>query len=294
MAKKMKKTNFEPQAGSHEVLSSKAKIGRGLCSGILILYSLITIFVILITIMDSLKTKTDLVTNFVGIPKAISFDSYLAIFTKGDFLRYFHNSLVLTACGTVGCILLSSMAAYGIARYQFKGKGILKAYFMIGMMVPVQVSILPLFIILKNMGLLNKLPGLILVYISGISMSCLIFQKFFRTIPAALEESARLDGCHDLTVFFKIILPITKPVMFTMALITAIGQWNDFYMPMVLLGNKNVTTLTLAIYRYIGQFTKYMSESMAAVVITLVPIIVLYFAFNTQIVEGLTGGAVKG
>ena len=125
-------------------------------------------------------------------------------------------------------------------------------------------------------------------------MSCLIFQKFFRTIPTAIEESARLDGCHDLKVFFRIIIPICKPVLFTMALITAIGQWNDFYMPMVLLGDKKVTTLTLAIYRYIGQFMRYMSESMAAVVITLIPIIVIYFLFSSQIVEGLTGGAVKG
>ncbi len=291
MAKK-KKDDFA-QSNS-EVLSTSGKIIRWTCSIILILYSFFTIFVLAVTVMDSLKTKGDLVTNFVGLPKEISFSSYLSVLVDGDFLLYFKNSLILTVCGTVGCILLSSMAAYGIARYQFKGKGMLIGYFMIGMMVPVQVSILPLFIILRNLGLLNKLLGLILVYISGISMSCLIFQKFFRTIPVALEESARLDGCHDLRIFFSIILPITKPVIFTMALITAIGQWNDFYMPMVLLGNKNVTTLTLAIYRYIGQFTKYMSESMAAVVITLIPIIIIYFAFSSQIVEGLTGGAVKG
>ena len=291
---KQKSKNFEPNAGSHEVLSTKGKVGRMICTAVLVLYTLITIFVIVVTILDSLKTKSDLVSNFVGFPKEISLASYLAVLVEGDFPRYFANSLILTVFGTTGCILLSSMAAYGIARYNFKGKGILTAYFMIGMMVPVQVSILPLFIILRTIGLLNKLPGLILVYISGISMSCLIFQKFFRTIPTALEESARLDGCHDLKVFFKIILPITKPVIFTMALITAIGEWNDFYMPMVLLGSKKTTTLTLAIYRYIGQFTRYMSESMAAVVITLIPIIILYFAFNTQIVEGLTGGAVKG
>lgn len=290
MAKK-KKGDFAQSNG--EVLSTSGKIIRWTCSIILILYSFFTIFVLAVTVMDSLKTKGDLVTNFVGLPKEISFSSYLSVLVDGDFLLYFKNSLILTVCGTVGCILLSSMAAYGIARYQFKGKGLLSGYFMIGMMVPVQVSILPLFIILRNLGLLNKLLGLILVYISGISMSCLIFQKFFRTIPVALEESARLDGCHDLRIFFSIILPITKPVIFTMALITAIGQWNDFYMPMVLLGNKNVTTLTLAIYRYIGQFTKYMSESMAAVVITLIPIIIIYFAFSSQIVEGLTGGAVK-
>lgn len=291
MAKK--KTNDFTQS-SGEVLSAKGRIIRWCCSIILILYSFLTIFVIGATVLDSFKTKTDLVTNFVGLPREFSLSSYISVLVEGDFLLYFKNSLILTVCGTVGCILLSSMAAYGIARYQFKGRSLLTGYFMIGMMVPVQVSILPLFIILRKIGLLNKLLGLILVYVSGISMSCLIFQKFFRTIPTALEESARLDGCHDLKLFFRIILPITKPVIFTMGLITAIGEWNDFYMPMVLLGNKDVTTLTLAIYRYVGQFTRYMSESMAAVVVTLIPIIIIYFAFSSQIVEGLTGGAVKG
>lgn len=275
------------------VLSTGARTIRWTISIILIIYSVITVFVIGVTFIDSLKSQTDLVTNFVGLPKAVSFDSYKAVL-QGDFVRYFFNSVILTVCGTVGCMILSSMAAYGISRYEFKGKSILSSYFLIGMMVPIQVSILPLFLMLRKMGLLNNLVGLILVYISGISMSCLIFQKFFKTIPKALEESARLDGCHDLKVFFKIILPICKPVIFTMALITAIGQWNDFYMPMVLLGNKNVTTLTLGIYRYIGQFIRYMSESMAAVIITLIPIIIIYFLFSSQIVEGLTGGAVKG
>ena len=256
--KKIKAEEFS--GNSTGVLSTGAKVIRWTISIILIVYSLLTVFVIGVTFLDSLKTQTDLVTNFVGLPKAISFDSYKAVL-QGDFLRYFFNSVVVTVCGTVGCMILSSMAAYGISRYEFKGKSVLSSYFLIGMMVPIQVSILPLFLMLRKMGLLNNLLGLILVYISGISMSCLIFQKFFKTIPKALEESARLDGCHDVKVFFKIILPICKPVIFTMALITAIGQWNDFYMPMVLLGNKNVTTLTLGIYRYIGQFIRYMSES---------------------------------
>ncbi len=292
MKTKAKKTGDFSQGGAG-VLSPGAKAVRWLISILLIVYTLSTVFVIGITILDSLKTQQDLVTNFVGLPKAISFDSFKTVL-QGDFVRYFFNSVVLTFFGTAGCILLSSMTAYGIARYDFRGKGILSGYLMIGMMVPIQVSILPLFLMLRKMGLLNHLVGLILIYISGISMSCLIFQKFFRTIPKALEESARLDGCSDLKVFFKIILPICKPVLFTMALITAIGEWNDFYMPMVLLGNKNVTTLTLAIYRYIGQFIRYMSESMAAVIITLIPIVIIYFLFSSQIVEGLTGGAVKG
>lgn len=292
MAKKQINNDFSQGGG--EVLSASGKVIRSIISAVLILYTCITIFVIAVTFLDSLKTKGDLVSNFVGLPKQLSFDSYKEVLQKGEFLRYFKNSLILTVFGTGGCILLSSMAAYGIARYEFKGRSLLSSYFLIGMMVPIQVSVLPLFLILRNMGLLNNLLGVILVYISGISMSCLIFQKFFRTIPKALEESARLDGCHDMKVFFRIILPICKPVLFTMALITAIGQWNDFYLPMVLLGDKKVTTLTLAIYRYIGQFTRYMSESMAAVVITLIPVTIIYFLFSSQIVEGLTGGAVKG
>lgn len=291
LKKKSQKDNFVNRGTG--VLSRSARIIRWIISIILIIYTLFTVFVVGVTFLDSLKSQTDLVTNFVGLPKKISFSSYTAVL-HGDFLKYFFNSVIVTVCGTGGCMLLSSMAAYGIARYEFKGKGFLSSYFLIGMMVPIQVSILPLFLMLRQMGLLNNLVGLILIYISGISMSCLIFQKFFRTIPKALEESARLDGCHDVKLFFRIILPICKPVLFTMALITAIGEWNDFYMPMVLLGNKNVTTLTLAIYRYIGQFIRYMSESMAAVVITLIPIVVIYFIFSSQIVEGLTGGAVKG
>ena len=290
MGEKAKAQEISSGAG---VVSTGGKVARYLISAILIIFTLLTIFVIGVTIVDSFKSQTELVTNFIGLPKEISLSSYQAVFNR-DFARYFMNSVILTFCGTTGCILLSSMAAYGIARYEFKGKTILSSYFMIGMMVPIQVSILPLFLILRRMGLLNHLLGMILVYVSGISMSCLIFQKFFRTIPIAIEESARLDGCHDLKVFFRIIIPICKPVLFTMALITAIGQWNDFYMPMVLLGDKKVTTLTLAIYRYIGPFMRYMSESMAAVVITLIPIIVIYFLFSSQIVEGLTGGAVKG
>lgn len=293
MTKKAKANDFSITSGNG-VMSGKAKAIRWMISIILIIYTCFTIFVVGATLLNSLKTKSDLVTNFVGLPKAITLENFAAILLEDDFLLYFRNSLILTVCGTLGCITLSAMAAYGIARYEFKGKALLSSYFLIGLMVPIQVSILPLFLILRQLGLLNHLIGLVLVYISQISMSCLIFQKFFRTIPKALEESARLDGCHDLKIFFRIILPICKPVIFTMSLITAIGYWNDFYMPMVLLGNKNVRTLTLAIYQYIGQFTKYMSESMAAVIVTLIPIIIIYFLFSSQIVEGLTGGAVKG
>ena len=291
---RVKKRKERDRSGGHEVLSTQGTVIRWTISILLILYTSIAIFVAVVTLMDSVKTKPDLLKSFISIPSSITFDAYKTVLFENDFVKYFVNSLILTVGGTAGCILLSAMMAYGIARYEFKGKNLLSSYLLLGMMVPVQVTILPVFLMLKRMGLLNKLTGVLFLYIAGISMSCVVFQKFFKTLPRELEESARMDGCHDVKLFFKIIFPIAKPVIVTMALIKAISCWNDFYMPMILLGNKNTTTLTLGIYRYVGQFTRYMSETMAAVVITLIPILVLYFAFSTQIMEGMTSGAVKG
>ena len=291
---RVKKRKESDRSGGHEVLSTQGKVIRWTISILLILYTSIAIFVAVVTLMDSMKTRPDLLKSFISIPSSITFDAYKTVLFENDFVKYFVNSLILTVGGTAGCILLSAMMAYGIARYEFKGKNLLSSYLLLGMMVPVQVTILPVFLMLKRMGLLNKLTGVLLLYIAGISMSCVVFQKFFKTLPRELEESARMDGCHDVKLFFKVIFPSAKPVIVTMALIKAISCWNDFYMPMILLGNKNTTTLTLGIYRYVGQFTRYMSETMAAVVITLIPILVLYFAFSTQIMEGMTSGAVKG
>nr|WP_300788352.1 carbohydrate ABC transporter permease [uncultured Acetatifactor sp.] len=292
MGKERLKKRFRER--NREILSPSAKIVRWIFSIVLLLYTSITIFVIAITVMDSMKSKGDLVTNFVGLPKAWTLENYSRVLTEENLLRYAANSVFLVVVGTLGCLFLGALTAYGISRFEFRGKGFIVAYFLIGMMVPIQVSVLPLFLILRTIGLLNNLLGLALVYVSGISMGCFIFQKFFQTIPMAMEESARMDGAGDFKIFFRIIVPLCKPVIMTVALITAIGQWNDFYMPMVLLGKRSTYTLTLIIYQYIGQFTKHMGESMAAVIITLIPIIVLYFLFSSQIVEGISGGAVKG
>lgn len=287
------KKKVSDERGGKEVFSAKGRLLRWIVTFLLVLYTSITIFVVFITLLDSAKTRSDLLKSFIAIPKTFTLDAYKTVLFENDFLRYFFNSAILTVGGTAGCILLAAMMAYGIARYEFKGKSFLYSYLLLGMMVPIQVTILPLFLLLKYMGLLNNLVGVLLCYIAGISMSCMVFEKFFKTIPRALEESARMDGCHDVKAFFRIIFPIAKPVIVTMALIKAIGCWNDFYMPMILLGDKKTNTLTLGIYRYIGQFTRYMSETMAAVIICLLPIIIIYFAFSSQIMEGMTSGAVK-
>ena len=277
-----------------QIISPTGKVVRRGFSVILFIYTLTTIFVLACTLMNSFKTKSDLISNLFGWPKVFTLDTYKEVLFTDNFFLYFKNSLVLTGIGTLSCIFLASMVAYGIARYNFKGKGFLTSYFLVGMMFPIQVSVLPLFLLLKKLGLINTLGGMVFIYAAGMSLPVYIFQKFFRTIPVSLEESARLDGAGEFMIFRKIVLPICKPVLFTIGLITAVGQWNDFYMPMVFLGKKSTRTLTLAIYKYLSQFLRNMNVSFAAVVITLLPVIILYCLFSKQIVEGLVGGAVKG
>ena len=260
----------------------------------MILYTGITLFVLGFTVLNSFKQKSELVTNLFGWPNKFVLDSYKTVFSDSSIFRNFGNSLLLTLCGTALCVFLASMVAYGISRYDFKGKGALTAYFLIGMMVPMQVTVLPLFLIFQKLHLLNTLTGMILLYGSGISLSMFIFSRFFKTISKALEESAKLDGANDFTIYTRIILPVCKPVIFTVSLIVSVGYWNDFYLPMILLSKKAKYTLTLVIFNYLGQFVKRMDVSFAAVVITLVPVILLYCFFSNQMVEGITGGAVKG
>ena len=267
---------------SGQIYSLKSKVVRGIVSTILILYTGITLFVLGFTVLNSFKQKSELVTNLFGWPNKFVLDSYKTVFSDGSIFRNFGNSLLLTLCGTALCVFLASMVAYGISRYDFKGKGALTAYFLIGMMVPMQVTVLPLFLIFQKLHLLNTLTGMILLYGSGISLSMFIFSRFFKTISKALEESAKLDGANDFTIYTRIILPVCKPVIFTVSLIVSVGYWNDFYLPMILLSKKAKYTLTLVIFNYLGQFVKRMDVSFAAVVITLVPVILLYCFFRDR------------
>lgn len=276
-----------------EIRSTRSKIVRGFLSIILFFYTLTTVLILGSTLFNSFKTKSDLISNTFGLPREFTLDSFIKVLSQDKFLKYFFNSIVLTLGGLFLLLMLASMTAYGISRYHFKLKGVVQSYFMLGLMFPIQLGVLPLFIILRSLGLLNSLFGLMLLYAAGMSFPVFVFTKFFTTLPVSLEESARLDGAGDFTVFLKIILPICKPVLSTIALINFVTIWNDFYMPLVFLSKASVRTLTLGVYKYMEDFLKNWDAAFAAVIITLIPVIVIYFLFSNQIVAGLTGGAVK-
>lgn len=273
--------------------SRAARIGKRIASVFLCLYTLIAVGLIGNTILSSVKTKPDLLYNTWGFPKTFTLDHYKFLLTEEHFFRYFFNSTALVCMGLLLVLITSSMVAYALSRFEFKGRSFLQTYFLIGLMFPIQLGILPLFIIFTRLHLNNTLPGLALLYAANISFPVFVFSKFFRGIPSSLSESARIDGAGELSVFVRIILPLSKPVIFTIGLIIFVEIWNDFFMPLVFLTKTNVRTLTLLIYTYMSDFLRNWDLVFAGTTLALLPVLVVYFLFSDQIVAGLTGGAVK-
>ena len=283
------------QVKHHGVIhSSKGKFAKRVASFLLFAYTSIAIIIFVGTILGSFKTQADLITNLSGLPKAWTLDNYKKVLQEDKFVSAFINSVFLTLGGLLGNLFLAMTTAYGLSRFEFKGKGFLTKYFLVETMVPIQVSILPLFIILRYLGLLGKVPGLLLVYISQISFACLIFQGFFKGIPKELEEAALIDGAGRFYIFRSIIVPLSKPMIATVALMRGMAYWNDYFMPLILLATGKQKTLPVLLGEYVGQFVRYMSQSFAIMIVTLIPIVVLYLLFSKQMIEGLSAGAVKG
>lgn len=279
----------------HDIATTRAsRIGKNIISIIMLLYTTITVYLIGNTIISSFKTKTDLINNTFKWPEIFTIESYKKIIVNDNFDSYFLNSILLVVMGLSMLLLVSTMVAYGLSRFKFKHQEFWKFYFLIGMMFPIQLGILPLFIMLNKLHLTNNLFGVALLYTANMSFPVFVFSKFFMAQPAALTESAKIDGASEFRVFWQIILPISKPVLFTIGIINLVLIWNDFYMPLVFLTKKSVRTLTLAVYTYMANFLANWDLVFAAVTIALVPVVILFIFFSKHIVAGLTGGAVKG
>ena len=270
-----------------------SRIVKNFFSVVLLLYTLIAVGLILITVLSSFKTKSDLVQNTLGFPQSFTLDNYEQVLLKDRFWLYFINSIILTVGGVTLLLFISSMVGYGLSKFRFKGRSGIRTYFLLGLMFPIQLGILPLFIMLRSLGLINNLFGLILLYGANMSFAVFVLSNFFRTVPDALIECARIDGASEFRIYRQIILPMSRPVLSTVGLISFVTMWNDFYMPLVFLTKENVRTLTLGVYRYMNNFLENWHLVFAAVTVVLVPVIVVFFLFSNQIIAGLTGGALK-
>jgi N-acetylglucosamine transport system permease protein len=252
------------------------------------------------TFLASFKSNTEI---FIGspfaLPKSFSFDSFGNAWSKAHVGRYFLNSVFVVACSTAGTMLLGSMAAYVLARYKFVGNRLIYYLFVSGLAFPVFLALVPLFLVVYNLGLLNTYPGLILVYIAySLPFTVFFLAAFFKTLPNSVAEAAIIDGASHYALFFRIMMPMAKPGLVSITIFNIIGQWNQYLLPVALMsGNgddsRYVLTQGIARISIAAGYQSDWSSLFAALTLSILPMIVVYAFFQRQIQQGLTAGAVK-
>jgi raffinose/stachyose/melibiose transport system permease protein len=270
------------------------RIENGLLYILLSATSLLILYPIGIIFLSSMKTSPEFMTDPFGWPKTWTLSNYSSAWESANFSTYFGNSFIITIASIIFINLFGSMAAYAL-NWNFKGSKTLFSYFLLGIMIPIQAKIITLFILLKQLGIINTHFGLILVFIAfNLPLAVFIFFGFFKTIPRELKEAAQLDGCSEVGTFWRIILPISRPIIATVVILTGLNVWNSFFLPLILLQDKKLFPITLGLQRLKGEFSVDWPLFFAAMVMLMIPMIVLFALAQKQFIKGLTSGAVKG
>lgn len=246
-------------------------------------------------LISSLKTNAELIASPFSLPEKMQFTNYTNAFQVSGLNRLFLNSVVVSLSATILNVLIAAMAAYVIARFNFKFKEAIFTIIIAGIMVPISSLMVPIFTLIKTLGVYNTRLALILTY-TGVSLplSLFIIRGFINNIPVELEEAAIIDGCGFYSRFFKIIFPLAKPGLITAATFQFLYSWNEFVYAMLLTSSNSVRTMQVGIRFFSNQFTTDYTSMYAAIVISIIPSIIGYILFQEQIISGLTSGAIKG
>ncbi|WZL81050.1 carbohydrate ABC transporter permease [Vallitaleaceae bacterium 9-2] len=263
---------------------------------LLIIIALTQIFPLYWLITFSLKTNNEIFgDNVLGLPETWRWVNYTTALNDGGILRYFMNSVIYSGLTVVFVGILSAMAAYAIARMHWKHKTLVFSIFTLGIMIPIQATLLPLFQMMDWMGLKGGYLGLLIPYIAfGIPMSIMILTGFYKAIPREMEEAAYIDGCGIFRSFITIILPIMRPAIATASIFTFLGTWNELIFANTLIDSSTYRTLPVGIMSFAGQYTTDWGLIGAGMVIATLPTILIYFLLSNQVQQSLMAGAVKG
>ena len=272
-------------------------IGGFFMNLILWIFSLSCIFPLVWMLYSSLKEKRVFNADIIGLPKNPTMINYIRILTNKDYHlgESMWNSVRTTVLSIVLIVLFSYIVGYILARVRFKLNRVLYAMFLMGMLIPVHSLLVPIYVVFRNCGLSNRWFTLLLPYVSfGLPMGIFLVEGYVKGIPVSLEEAAAIDGSTFSKTLFQVILPICKPILVTVAIIQVFSCWNEFSFALVLIKSVGLQTVPLALTQFKGQFASDYPKQMAAMLITMAPIVVLYFAFSKQIIKGMVSGAVKG
>ena len=262
---------------------------------VLIIVSLSCIFPLWWAFASSLKTQATVFSNLSLFPAHPEWSNYLEAWTKASFAVYFRNSIFYTSTVVTGVVLVSSLAAYAFSRFQFPGKDFLFILLISTMMIPIPGSFIALYVLLVKLNLANTPLGYILPQINGgMALGIFLLKTFFDDLPKELEESARIDGCGQFRVYWYIALPLAKPAIAVLSIFTILTVWNEYLLAMLVLTSKELMPLQRGLMVFQGSHITQYPLLMAGIVITIIPVVVVYLVLQKYIIKGITSGAVKG
>lgn len=266
-------------------------------NAVLWIFSLSCIFPIIWMMYSSLKEKRAFNANIVGLPEEPTLQNYIRILTNPDYHlgESMWNSVRTTGISIIMIVLFSFMVGYILSRVRFKLNRVLYVMFLMGMLIPIHSLLVPIYVVFQRCGISNQWYTLLLPYISfGLPMGIFLVEGYVKGIPVSLEEAAAIDGSTFSHTLWSIIFPICKPILVTVGIIQIFSCWNEFSFALVLIKDVSLQTVPLALTQFKGQFASDYPKQMAAMLITMSPIIIMYFAGSKQIIKGMVSGAVKG
>jgi multiple sugar transport system permease protein len=276
------------------MVTKKFNPGKTIVVVLMILLLIIVLYPFLWLIVSTFKVDTDIVKyppTFFGTQ--FTFSSYVKVWQSIPLLDFLMNTVIFSGAVTVTSILFDSMAGYAFARFNFKGKNFLFTTVLITMMIPFQVVMIPLFIEVFKLGVLNTYAGLILPRMAD-AFGIFLMRAAFLSLPKELEEAARMDGCNEFQIFFKIMFPLCIPAVITLGIINLMGNWNDLLYPLMLTSTTNMRTISAGLAMFVGQRTLEYGPTLAAAAIALLPLIVIYIFAQKYFVQGIATTGLKG
>ena len=266
-----------------------------ICGLVLIVMFLICVYPIIWMIFGSFKNTGEFYTNIWGLPKSFGFENYQSAWRDGQMGRRFINSLIVTIGSMCLLIPATTCAAYAVARLNFRGKRLIYAYLLLGIMIPAGVLGIPTFTVAMKLKLLNSHFGLMLVYAAqNIAMGMFIMRGFFLSLPKELEEAAMIDGCSRFGCFVRIIVPLAKAGVATQVIFNGLTIWNDYYMANIMITRDELRTLPLSVATFVGRHTTNYPQLFAMLTMATLPIIIIFILSQRSFIEGVAAGAVKG
>ena len=261
---------------------------------ILATWSIIVIVPLYVLVIGSFKDKFGMYKSAFGLPEKWHFENYTDAFKKGSFLTYFANSLIVVVISLLLVLIIGVMVSYALANWRSKLSGIVYFFFTAGMMIPIKIASVQLIVIMKKIGLHNTIWSLIPIYVAmGIPISVFILTEFIRQIPRSLIEAALIDGSSRFNILIRIIIPLIRPALATVAIYNLVPFWNDLWFPLIMITDDKSKTLLLGVTRLIGQYTTDWSKILAVLTLSSLPVLILYLFMSQQFIKGMTSGAIK-